>query len=99
MIRPSVAFTYRDFDRVFEIFTSRPATQTVRRPHRDGTRTITSQAAELQHQLHYHSRTSQVYQNNAWYGILRNDDDFHIRHPESSRNNPVKPGGGPETIR
>jgi len=88
-------FTYRDFDRVFEVFNFQTTTQTVGRTHGDGTYDT---AAELllnfQHQALFtiHNLKSIVH---ARYGILREFDvnhgadyldNFSSSHLESSTN-------------
>ena len=88
-------FTYRDFDRVLEVFNFQTTTQTVGRTHGDGTYDT---AAELllnfQHQALFtiHNLKSIVH---ARYGILREFDvnhgadyldNFSSSHLESSTN-------------
>ena len=88
-------FTYRDFDRMLEVFDFQTATQTVGRTHGDGTNNT---AAELLLNFQHQILTTILYLKSlvhARYGILREFDvdhgadyldNFSSSHLESSTN-------------
>ncbi|VCY11768.1 hypothetical protein BANRA_00003 [Klebsiella pneumoniae] len=70
-------FTYRDFDRVLEVFYIQTAAQTIRRTHGDGTYDT---AAQLLLNFQHQNFITILYLKgfvHAWYGILRELDVDH----------------------